>query len=254
MEAMFFEHFNEWKHFQDIWLVVGFKVLLAITCGGVVGLERQISNKPAGMRTNILICVGAALYTIMSVFIAQHMQKAVPGTPGLVDPGRVAAQIVSGVGFLGAGMIIQSRGNVMGLTSAATVWVMAAIGLAIGLGYPITAVLFTVTVYLTLTLLNRFEVNILGKFHAYTAVIYLNRGDHQSRAKVMQVFQHGDLHVRSLEVEDSEDDDSYLIEAKYFCDQSRHMNITASIWGVAGVQDVQTKRKRATRKKLKAAV
>lgn len=253
MEALATQNFYEWTHFQHFWLAVGTKVVLAIICGGIVGLERQISNKPAGMRTNILICVGAALYTIMSVFITQHMQGAVAGTVGVIDPGRVAAQIVSGVGFLGAGMIIQSRGNVMGLTSAATVWVVAAIGMSIGLGYPLTAVLFTATVYLTLTLLNRFEVLILGKFHAYTVVIYLDRDDNRSRAKVMQIFQHGDLHVRSIEVDNEGDRGTCVVEAQYFCDQSRHVNITAAIWGVAGVQDLQTKRKTATRKKLKEA-
>jgi putative Mg2+ transporter-C (MgtC) family protein len=99
-------------------------VLLAVLCGGAVGLEREMRGKAAGLRTNILICVGATLFTQLSVDLA--------GPSG--DPGRLAAQIVSGVGFIGAGTILHSRGAVTGLTSAATIWVVAAIGVALGFG------------------------------------------------------------------------------------------------------------------------
>lgn len=99
-------------------------VLLAVVCGGAVGLEREMRGKAAGLRTNILICVGATLFTQLSIEI--------PTAGG--DPGRIAAQIVTGVGFIGAGAILHSRGAVTGLTSAATIWVVAAIGVALGSG------------------------------------------------------------------------------------------------------------------------
>jgi len=99
-------------------------VLLAVVCGGAVGLERELRGKAAGLRTNILICVGATLFTQLSIEI--------PSAGG--DPGRIAAQIVTGVGFIGAGTILHSRGAVTGLTSAATIWVVAAIGVALGAG------------------------------------------------------------------------------------------------------------------------
>jgi len=99
-----------------------------VTLGGAIGLERELSGKPAGLRTNILICLGAAIITDLSVVLAEHL----PGRPG--DPGRIAAQIVTGVGFIGAGTILHSRGAVTGLTSAATIWVVAAIGVALGAG------------------------------------------------------------------------------------------------------------------------
>ena len=94
--------------------------------------ERQHAHKPAGLRTNILICVGAALLTDLSVTAA----GAAPGA----DPARIAAQIVTGVGFLGAGTILQARGSVTGLTTAATLWVVAAIGMAVGFGAAIELV------------------------------------------------------------------------------------------------------------------
>lgn len=97
---------------------------LAVLCGGAIGMEREVSGKPAGLRTNILICVGATLFTELSLRLSG----------GRGDPARVAAQILPGVGFIGAGTILHARGAVTGLTSAATIWVVAAIGMALGAG------------------------------------------------------------------------------------------------------------------------
>jgi putative Mg2+ transporter-C (MgtC) family protein len=127
---------------------------LAAALGGLIGLEREASGKPAGFRTNLLICLGAALVTDLSIDIARDV--TLPG--GFrSDPGRLAAQIVSGIGFLGAGTIIQARGSVLGLTTAATLWVVAAIGMAVGAGAYVQAVVGTVLVILALTFLGRFE-------------------------------------------------------------------------------------------------
>lgn len=120
------------------------KLALAVVCGGLIGLEREFSDKPAGLRTNILICAGSMLFTLASGFIA--------GERG--DPGRIAAQVVTGVGFLGAGTILQSRGRVTGLTSAATIWAVAAIGVWIGLGQFDLAAQVTVCVIAVLWLLR----------------------------------------------------------------------------------------------------
>lgn len=108
------------------------KLALAVVLGGAIGLEREIAGKPAGLRTNILICVGAALLTDMSIAIT-----TIPERVG--DPSRLAAMIVSGIGFIGAGTIMQARGTVTGLTSAATIWVVAAIGITVGAGHFVEA-------------------------------------------------------------------------------------------------------------------
>jgi putative Mg2+ transporter-C (MgtC) family protein len=135
-----------------------FRLLLAAALGGIVGLEREASGKPAGFRTNLLICVGAALVTELSITVAQDV--TLPG--GFrSDPGRLAAQIVSGVGFLGAGTIIQARGSVMGLTTAATLWVVAALGMAVGAGAYLLALFGTGVVLLALMILGRFEDHLL---------------------------------------------------------------------------------------------
>ena len=105
------------------------KLGLAVLLGGVIGFERELSGKPAGLRTNILICIGAALLMDIS------MRVGIVDGQRIGDPGRIAAQIVSGVGFLGAGTIMHSQGMVTGLTSAATIWVVAAIGMTVGGGF-----------------------------------------------------------------------------------------------------------------------
>ena len=110
----------------ELWRTLHLETLvqlsLAVLLGGAIGIERESKGKPAGLRTNILICMGATLFTALSFRLAP------PGGDG----GRVAAQIVSGIGFLGAGTILHARGTVVGLTSAATIWLVAAVGMALG--------------------------------------------------------------------------------------------------------------------------
>lgn len=123
------------------------QLALATLLGGAIGLERELGGKPAGLRTNILICLGSVLYTQLSITMAGPS----------ADPTRVAAQIVTGVGFIGAGTILHARGAVVGLTSAATIWVVAAIGVALGARYYLEAVGATLLVILVLQGLGRIE-------------------------------------------------------------------------------------------------
>jgi putative Mg2+ transporter-C (MgtC) family protein len=118
-----------------------FRLLIAVICGIAVGMEREYRNKPAGVRTHMLISLGAALFMVISIEVAMAARRE--GYTN-ADPGRIAAQVVSGVGFLGAGAILRNRGLVLGLTSAATIWCMAAIGLAAGSGMLWTAVLSSI--------------------------------------------------------------------------------------------------------------
>jgi len=124
------------------------QLALATLLGGAIGLERELGGKPAGLRTNILICIGSALYTQLSLSMVH----------GAADATRVAGQIVTGVGFIGAGTILHARGAVVGLTSAATIWVVAAIGVALGAGHYAEALLSTLVVLIVLQGLGRIEI------------------------------------------------------------------------------------------------
>jgi putative Mg2+ transporter-C (MgtC) family protein len=126
------------------------ELALAVLLGGAIGLERELRGKPAGLRTNILICMAAVLFTELSIRMGiKHG-----------DPGRIAAQILTGVGFIGAGTILHSRGSVIGLTSAATIWVVTAIGMAIGAHYFVPAIGTAALVMLVLAGLGKLEERI----------------------------------------------------------------------------------------------
>lgn len=131
----------------NMYLGLGLEIITALILGGMIGYDREQKMKSAGIKTNILICLGATLYTALSLINLQDHHA-------MVDPNRIAAQIVSGIGFLGAGAIMHGRGSVIGLTTAATIWVVAAVGMTIGFGYPVVATLFTVTILLVLRLLG----------------------------------------------------------------------------------------------------
>lgn len=118
------------------------RLLLAAALGAAIGYQRERAGKPAGLRTHVLICVGAALFTIASIY----------GFGVDADPARLAAGIVAGIGFLGAGAIIRNREHVSGLTTAATIWAVAAIGLAAGAGLYIVSVVTTAVVAIVLFL------------------------------------------------------------------------------------------------------
>jgi putative Mg2+ transporter-C (MgtC) family protein len=127
------------------------KLALAVALGGLIGMERETSQKPAGFRTNILICVGSA----MMMILAQLLFGGKDGNSNEVA--RIAAAVITGVGFIGAGTILQARGSVTGLTSAATIWAVAGLGLVIGAGYYVIAIIFSVIVILTLLFFRRIE-------------------------------------------------------------------------------------------------
>ena len=130
---------------------VTLKLVLAVALGGLIGFERETSQKPAGFRTNILICVGSTMMMILA-------QLLIGGEGGNSDQvARIAAAVITGVGFIGAGTIIQARGSVLGLTSAATIWAVAGLGLVIGAGYYVVAIIFSGIVILTLLFFRRIE-------------------------------------------------------------------------------------------------
>ena len=116
-----------------------FKLILAIGLGALIGFERQLKHRPAGLRTHMLVCMGSAVFTLISLSFD-------------IEPARIAAGIVAGIGFLGAGSIIAHKGHVRGITSAATLWVVAAVGLAVGVGQYWIAIIGGIAIFLVLQL------------------------------------------------------------------------------------------------------
>lgn len=136
------------------------RLLLSMAIGGVIGYERQYANRPAGMRTHIMVCMGATIIALIQVEIAaQAIQDAInnPELAGVIrsDQARLIAQVVSGIGFLGAGTIIVTKQNVLGLTTAASLWAVAGVGIAVGMGYYAIALSSFVAIFVALTLIKR---------------------------------------------------------------------------------------------------
>lgn len=141
-----------------VWWEQGLRLLLAVLIGCVIGMERERKNRPAGLRTHVLVCVGASIIAIMESLIISdtitlNMNNLNTGIA--VSYGRISAQVVSGIGFLGAGTIFISQKKIAGLTTAASLWNVACLGLAVGMGYYTLAVAGCLIVVITLALLQR---------------------------------------------------------------------------------------------------
>ncbi|BAS27595.1 MgtC/SapB family protein [Limnochorda pilosa] len=178
---------------------------LAAVLGGLVGLERESHGRPAGFRTHLLVALGSALVMLVSVYPFERFR----GLGFSVDPTRIAAQVVSGIGFLGAGTILREGANVRGLTTAASLWVVAGIGLAVGSGYYLGALLTTALVVIALFWLNRLEFRFIRTDHAVVAVRIL---DSPGRlAAVSGVMARHGLNIRGVEIEQEDDQHARLI-------------------------------------------
>jgi putative Mg2+ transporter-C (MgtC) family protein len=184
------------------------KLLLATLLGGAIGLERELAGKPAGLRTNILICVGAALFTQLSIDIAQ-VGFSPDGHP-YGDTTRIAAQIVSGIGFLGAGAILHGEGAVVGLTTAATIWVVAAVGAAVGAGAYVDALGTTALIMLILVGLRPFERKLLAKRRRVHVTLRVKPG--VSFEGLIPAFDELGVHVFSRRTFEHDTDRTFELE------------------------------------------
>lgn len=186
----------------DLSIVI--KLFLAALLGGLIGLERESSHKSAGFRTNILVCLGSCLIAITSIEMHTSIGQGI-----IADPGRIAAQVVSGIGFLGAGTILRSKSGVRGLTTAATLWVVAGIGLAVGVGIYWPAILTTVIVLTTLIWLSRIERRIEQKRFRHVEIIIDDKSG--SLALICERLNEMEVRIRNLQVQDQDAGSTLLV-------------------------------------------
>ena len=150
------------------YMAVGIRILVALVMGGIIGLERGMKNRPAGLRTYMLVCVGSCLIMMTNQYIYQ--------ATGTGDPTRMSAQVVSGIGFLGAGtIVVTQRNQIKGLTTAAGLWACAAAGLALGIGFYEAAVIGGVAIFVVLTLLHRWDDRMHRKGRAFNLYFELSK-------------------------------------------------------------------------------
>lgn len=185
---MSFDSYHEVEFLKNLPIHYFTELLAAALCGCIVGLERELKRKAAGISTNAMICIGAALYMIFSELILTRI-----GITG-ADPTRIASQVIVGMGFIGAGTIIQARGRIVGLTSAATLWVVAGIGLVVGAGFPLLGLLITMFVVGLLYGVGKLEVVINGKCRFFSTQVSF-RDDPKIWQNIREVFKAYDKNI-----------------------------------------------------------
>jgi putative Mg2+ transporter-C (MgtC) family protein len=209
------------------------KIALSILCGGILGLERELKDKPAGIKTNILICLASTLYTSASVLISHSL--ADQGHFG--DPGRVAAQIVSGIGFLGGGTIIQSRGAILGLTTAATIFVVAALGICIGIGYGGIALLCALIVIAVMVGMTLFEDRVLGRSLTFSCELVIDELSRTLKGELDLSLQQNDLTIRDFQI--SSKGKLTTISLVYRGNRNDHKKFMLELWNITGIKEVK---------------
>jgi putative Mg2+ transporter-C (MgtC) family protein len=177
-------------------ILIAGKLGLAVLCGGVIGFERELSRKAAGLRTNVLICLGATLFMIVS----RHISGGAPYT----DPARLAAQVVAGIGFLGAGVILQSRGSITGLTTAATIFVVAAVGITIGEGLFTLAIFSTTLIMIVLVVLRKVERALIKRKRLFHYTLD-TRDPAELLDALLDLLERERIHLEDFDVKDLHD-------------------------------------------------
>ena len=174
------------------YLAIVLRIVLAVLCGGAIGLERGLKNRPAGMRTYMLVCVGSCLIMLTNQYIYQVTQTG--------DPMRLGAQVVSGIGFLGAGTIVVTRHNqIKGLTTAAGLWSAAGVGLALGVGFYEAALIAGLAIFVVLTLLQKWD----DQMHSKTRVleVYVELAEGTTVGSFIRGVRQLDLEISNVQME-----------------------------------------------------
>jgi putative Mg2+ transporter-C (MgtC) family protein len=204
------------------------RLVIALLIGGAIGLEREFKGKPAGMRTNMLICIGSCLIMIISIEVARTAVR-------VGDPGRIAAQVVTGIGFLGAGTIMRSRFHVVGLTTAATIWALSALGLAIGAGYILLSVFVAFLITGTLVVIGYIEAKLATKRSLHLLQVAIERRE-GVLGEIARVFEELRIEREALDVAKSGDEWNVTIE--YAASHERHHAIVDRLRTIGGVRGV----------------
>lgn len=203
---------------------VAVRLLATVVLCGLIGLERETRDQSAGFRTHILLGLGAALFTLVSAYGFPEFTGAALESGGRgvqFDPTRIAAQVVTGVGFLGAGAIIRQGIDVRGLTTAASLWTAAAIGLASGAGYYFGAAATAAIVLAALYLLRGVRVYVVSRFRTTFAVLTIHLADAGSEiSNAMNILERHDIQIRNTDAEIKDGRASYELQLRVPPNQS----------------------------------
>ena len=176
-----------------------FRIILASVMSGIIGYERESKSRPAGVKTHILVCLGAASFAILERFLMAELITLYTEYPGIsgefsLSIGRLVAQVISGIGFLGAGTIIITKHNILGLTTAASIWIVACLGIVIGYGVYVLAVQLFITILATLLILKKFL-----RIHSTKKLEIKYRHRVESKKFMADYFKDNDILVKDID-------------------------------------------------------
>jgi putative Mg2+ transporter-C (MgtC) family protein len=218
------------------WPHVLLRLTVAALLGGAVGAERELRERQAGLRTHLVVCVGSALFTLVSAYGFRDFIEA-GNVYARIDPTRIAAQIVTGIGFLGAGAIIRQGLSVRGLTTAATLWLVAGIGMAAGAGYYDGAIIATLGALLTLGPLRVFAYRVIRRFRPEVDRLLVEIPAGGSPAPLIETIERHGGRVVSLDVAQEGDRRSVAVEVEMH--KSSAPTIVANVADIDGVLEVR---------------
>ncbi len=211
------------------YLAIALRILAAVILGGLLGLERGLKNRAAGLRTHMLVCVGACLIMVTNQYIYQCF--------GVGDPVRMGAQVISGIGFLGAGTIIVTRrSQIKGLTTAAGLWTAAGVGLALGIGFYEAALIGSLAIFLTMTLMQKMD----NRVHRKTKDLdlYVELSQELTLGEFLRCLREQDIEVVQVQKEDAPDREgsmrAYLVSI-HSKTRRLHMEVMDDIQSIPGV-------------------
>jgi putative Mg2+ transporter-C (MgtC) family protein len=216
------------------WPHVLLRLAVAAGLGGAIGFERELRERQAGLRTHLVVCVGSALFTLVSAYGFEDFFTA---TGTRIDPTRIAAQIVSGIGFLGAGAIIRQGLSVRGLTTAATLWLVAAIGMSAGAGYYSGAIIATVGALLTLGPLRIVAYRIVRRFRPDVDRLVVDIPAGGSPVPILEVIEQQHARVVALEIAQEGDRRSVALDVEL--GHNGAPAIVAAVGDIDGVLEVR---------------
>ncbi len=209
-----------------------FRLVLATVLGGVIGYERENTNRPAGFRTHILVCLGSALVMVTSEFIFNKYY-----TLTNMDPARLGAQVISGIGFLGAGTIIRDGFNVKGLTTAASLWAVSCVGIAAGIGFYGGAITATIIIIITLIVLKKLEKHFRRK-NRYITITVETEGGSGRIAMISGIMEKYDIDVKDIQLF-RDDSNHMLVKTVIKLPANRdHMPVIYDLQSLEGIRKV----------------
>ena len=211
------------------YLSIALRLAIAVLCGGALGLERGMKNRPAGMRTYMLVCVGSCLIMLTNQYLFQVTQSG--------DPMRLGAQVVSGIGFLGAGTIVVTRHNqIKGLTTAAGLWSSAGVGLALGVGFYEAALIAGLAIFVVMTLLQRWDDNLHSKTRAVE--IYVELAKETTLGTFIQGVRELELTISNVQIQRSsaEENGCELMATLKSKKRRKHDEVMEQIRRIQGVR------------------